>query len=129
MFNFKKIFEKKPNWSKLYNRYLNKEVLERWREGKNLSQEQMADVFIKAAKDFKTGDLSIVEFTQICGDLYFGAYVQLDFYEKDRIDLRIIDAMREFGDPDSETMDQEAAKKGIYHVNKEWQKKLLEFVE
>lgn len=119
-----------PEDKRLFSRYLNSQNINLWfDDGKLLSQEQMADVFLKAAKDFKAGSLSIDELTVICGNLYFGAYVQLDFYEKDRIDLRIIEAMREIADPDSETMDKEAAKHGRYMVNEEWRKKLLEFIE
>jgi len=123
--NFREVHWKDSDWKRIFKEYLDEETIRGWDENeKNLTQEQMADVFMKAAKDFKAGKLNIDEFTIICGNLYFGAYVQLDFYEKDRIDLRIIEAMREFADP-AETIDEEAQKEGIYRVSEDWQKNYL----
>ena len=61
---------------KLIEKYSSPALAEAWLDRqKKPTARQITNIFYKSARDFKAGRLSLKDFTDICGKLYFDAYL------------------------------------------------------
>ncbi len=107
--------------------------------------DQVTDIFYKAARDFKAGELSLKDFSDVCGELLFGAYLQYaptrkkqsyhllltvkpnpslnSESSKRKLDPKIEKALFAFSDPYGEEVDKH------WRLKKEFHEKYLGFVK
>ena len=66
-----------PKWFReLIEKYSSPSLVRSWfDDNKKPTVKQITDLFYKSARDFKAGNLSLRDFSDICGELYFNAYL------------------------------------------------------
>ena len=84
--------------------------------------DSITDIFYKSARDFKAGNLSLRDFSEICDDLLFGAYLCL-ISPKPKLDDKVETALWKFADPSGNEADSR------WRLKKEFHEKYLRFVK
>lgn len=116
---------------KLLEKYSSSSLVEDWLENhKYPSNKEIEIIFLKAAGDFKAGKVGLEDFSYICMDLYFTAYLgdsqkwsSASMVLEPDLDPRIQKALSNFSDPADDMADEH------WHLKKEFHDELLDFVE
>lgn len=109
----------------LLGEYYDSILVKRWLENHDYpSLKRIADIFYKAARDFKAGKIDINDFSGICDILYFDTYLNISKHDGENdLDERIKTALSIFSDSYKEEADEN------WLLKKEFHEKYLGFVK